>query len=539
MSWRDTSAIRLLPGFNQEKRFKAHYLKPNPLLRITCHIGGVSMKPIRTYSVLPFLLLSIPSLSNAGVIEWKGPVNGAFSDASNWQGGVTPKSGDTAVFNTGGASPYTVTFNDSDATTIESVEVRNDQLTIENSFAIEKNLTIGGTGGENTSLTFNNGQILFQDNPSGHNPPLTSIKSSAGGSSEMVMNHSQLSWVNLAVEMEGKSSSIVMKDHSGIEGLYLQQRGGASLVVDNSSLSLSSAFYQDDGVALFTNGAYAGLSDSFIGGKFTAEGPDTRIYHGGYLSAGGELTYRDGAYAQAGMLAGGGTINIDGAGSQLEFNSIGLYDPYSPIEFSGEVNVTNGGVFGDLSTTGYSSGWISGHMKVNLSNGSFGAQFIDNNGTISGHGQMVGELKNKEGGRIESKGGSLALNGNYTQDSASVLSITIGDWMLSDDTAALAIDGTATLDGFVTVQLEDAFKPKLGDAFNLLSATSIVGEFSDFSFPGLSGGMGWAWEIIAGADYETLVLKVVANQVPVPEPGTLALFGLSASLILLRRRKPA
>nr|WP_253938347.1 PEP-CTERM sorting domain-containing protein [Hahella sp. HN01] len=51
--------------------------------------------------------------------------------------------------------------------------------------------------------------------------------------------------------------------------------------------------------------------------------------------------------------------------------------------------------------------------------------------------------------------------------------------------------------------------------------------------------MGWAWEIIAGADYETLVLKVVANQVPVPEPGTLALFGLSASLILLRRRKPA
>jgi hypothetical protein len=140
--------------------------------------------------------------------------------------------------------------------------------------------------------------------------------------------------------------------------------------------------------------------------------------------------------------------------------------------------------------------------------------------------------------------GHLVLDG--------ILKIEIGG--LERGTEYDAIDAeTVTLGGTLEVVLiawpdgGPIFEPSAGNAFDIIIADVIIGDFAVFDFPLLAGGLFWMHEIlpIAGAagqgqfayrltvGQELSILQVAE----VPEPGALIVFVLGAAALILRRRR--
>lgn len=61
------------------------------------------------------------------------------------------------------------------------------------------------------------------------------------------------------------------------------------------------------------------------------------------------------------------------------------------------------------------------------------------------------------------------------------------DMVLGDDHSELAIVGDASLDGSLTLALDDGFTPIIGDSFRILSADSVTGMFAPEISPSISG----------------------------------------------------
>jgi hypothetical protein len=100
----------------------------------------------------------------------------------------------------------------------------------------------------------------------------------------------------------------------------------------------------------------------------------------------------------------------------------------------------------------------------------------------------------------------------------------------------LEVFGTADFsNGLIEFAFIDGFLPSVGDSFEFVRASSILGLSSaSFAYSGLADG--FLFDVsVDGND-----LRFVArnNGLPIPEPGTLALLGLGlAGLAATRRRK--
>ncbi len=85
-----------------------------------------------------------------------------------------------------------------------------------------------------------------------------------------------------------------------------------------------------------------------------------------------------------------------------------------------------------------------------------------------------------------SQSGSLTVIDEYTQTADGSLIMVIG----SSSSSLLSIDGEATLDGEIEVQLASGFAPSWGDSFEILSVEGLIsGEFATVLLPGLSDGL--------------------------------------------------
>ncbi len=111
--------------------------------------------------------------------------------------------------------------------------------------------------------------------------------------------------------------------------------------------------------------------------------------------------------------------------------------------------------------------------------------------------------------------GTLLVNGDYTQDAAAELVIGLEDAALHD---LLDISGTATLDGLLSVSLDNSFMPVLGDSFDILAADTIVGQFStlDTSLAPLGAGLTWDLSYVLDPTLSDTVRLSVVSAVPVP-----------------------
>lgn len=134
--------------------------------------------------------------------------------------------------------------------------------------------------------------------------------------------------------------------------------------------------------------------------------------------------------------------------------------------------------------------------------------------------------------------GTTRITGDYRQAAAGSMLIELGGTAggLYDK---VAVGGTATLDGALSVVFVNGFSASAGDSFEILSATSLVGQFNAVGLAALGPGLLWNTHYsLDPAGTDTLRLFVTSA---VPEPETWALFlaGLAAVGAMARRSKTA
>jgi autotransporter-associated beta strand protein len=194
----------------------------------------------------------------------------------------------------------------------------------------------------------------------------------------------------------------------------------------------------------------------------------------------------DGYILTAGALhLTGPTINVD-AGVTASINSgikgsAGLTKIGSGTLRLGSANTYTGGTTiksGTLFVLN-SSGSGTGDGTVNVSAGA----------RLAGTGAVGGDVMN--GGVITpgSSVGALHISGSYTQAEAGELQIELASAGSFD---ALAIGGSASLAGILSLSLVGGFMPAAGSTFTVLTASSLAGSsFSTAVLPSLAGDRAW------------------------------------------------
>ncbi|MEM9659968.1 MAG: hypothetical protein AAF961_16515, partial [Planctomycetota bacterium] len=140
-------------------------------------------------------------------------------------------------------------------------------------------------------------------------------------------------------------------------------------------------------------------------------------------------------------------------------------------------------------------------------------------------------------------GGStgVATVHDFANETAGVLEIDIGGYLLGETYDHLIVGGAAFIDGTLGVNLLiDEFGPgdplpAIGDEFIILTSfEGVSGEFADVP-PTYAGGKEYGWEVLHNPHDVTIRLASIAVT-NVPEPTAVALGAIAASVALLAKR---
>jgi hypothetical protein len=85
----------------------------------------------------------------------------------------------------------------------------------------------------------------------------------------------------------------------------------------------------------------------------------------------------------------------------------------------------------------------------------------------------------------------VGVQGNYYQYSDGLLNIQLAGTTVDTQYDRLISAGTAFLAGRLQVQLLMNFAPVAGNSFTVLTAQSIIGNFTSFDLPQLTAGLVW------------------------------------------------
>jgi len=207
-------------------------------------------------------------------------------------------------------------------------------------------------------------------------------------------------------------------------------------------------------------------------------------------------------------VAGPGSVTLEANSGNAAVNVMeGSHELQVRVNFSSETDIT-----ADPST------------QIDFYNG---LTLGGNDLNISGDGQVnIHNIVNSGGGAINSSG-NLAASGSSTISGDLVSTGTISVDLAgtgSGEFDSFHVGGLATLSGLIDVELTDGYTPSAGDAFNVLTAGSIVDN-------GLS---------LTPESAELFKLSVSAGSVilsaAIPEPASLLLFGIALVGIGLRRQ---
>jgi hypothetical protein len=202
----------------------------------------------------------------------------------------------------------------------------------------------------------------------------------------------------------------------------------------------------------------------------------------------------------------GGTVNVSGTAV------VEVADRLT-VSSSGQMTMTGGLLRAESIETSTSTtntlAWTGGRIELHKGSGR-----LTNNGGVLAPTDVAG-------GDSTSK---LVFTGNFTQ-SAGSLELDLGGLVKGTQYDHIQVIGNATLGGLLTVVLADDFEPKVGDAFELIAATSVTGTFGTLNLPALETGV---WRIAYGSS--SVVLRATA-------PADLNADGLvdSADLLALRQ----
>ena len=134
---------------------------------------------------------------------------------------------------------------------------------------------------------------------------------------------------------------------------------------------------------------------------------------------------------------------------------------------------------------------VSGSLTVRLSGTTSGAVSVPENSSFVGTGTVSGDLSNAGTVSPGASPGSIAVEGDYAQETTGILKIELGGTTPDTDYDQLTVTGTATLDGTLQVSLIDPFTPAVGDSFTIMTYASRTGTFTTEDLPALGAGLDW------------------------------------------------
>jgi hypothetical protein len=267
-----------------------------------------------------------------------------------------------------------------------------------------------------------------------------------------------------------------------------------------------------------------------VGATLLVEGNANKSFSGGTLNLAGTTTWKD----SGDFNDGGGTVNnLSGATFTIQnaqtlgsgtFNNSGTLLKTS----IGETNVSVFATFNNTGTIDVQAGTLNVASDLvqnagttivesgtTLQVGAFGRSLKLNGGTLTGTGMIVGDVNNaatvRPGGA--SSAGTLSMTGNYTQTAAGNLVINVGGFTPGSSLSQLAVSGSATLAGVLSLNSVSGFTASLGNSFTVLTYASASGNLAVGGT--LSPGAGNQFTTTRGPTS----LSVTLTQIPPPPPG--------------------
>ncbi len=154
---------------------------------------------------------------------------------------------------------------------------------------------------------------------------------------------------------------------------------------------------------------------------------------------------------------------------------------------------------------------------------------VHDSGQLFGNGAIFGDLENGGlvGAGFDEVPATIFVSDDYMQLNDGALTLQIGGAAQGTEFGFLDVGANANLAGHLGVTLFDSFEPELGDAFIILTATAVLGEFDTVFLPDLGA---LEFFVVYGADFVSLS---VINPTTIPLPGALWLI-VSGLLVIPR-----
>jgi fibronectin-binding autotransporter adhesin len=210
-----------------------------------------------------------------------------------------------------------------------------------------------------------------------------------------------------------------------------------------------------------------------------------------------------------GLLVTDGSTSVTGpnsffsnaAGSTLLIQATGATgnSTFSAPSFTnaGSINMTTvTSSYTDVLTVGGGTGTLtnSAGAFITILPGTGGTR------TINGLVNNQGDVTVRPG---PSPAGTLQINGGLTHTGA--LNLEIGGLTASTGYSRVSVSGTATLRGTLNYALVNGYTPTKGDPFDILTATSVAGQFTIGTQPG-----GWANPLYLPIGAPTTLVRLTA-----------------------------
>jgi fibronectin-binding autotransporter adhesin len=255
----------------------------------------------------------------------------------------------------------------------------------------------------------------------------------------------------------------------------------ASASTGSLSLTSPGALTGSTGITLTVSGAFQWTSGTVSPDGGTVATTGTVTLGSGALTAGTAGSFSAGGVAESGVTGsyGFGTSNLTLTGGTTTVASANTLT-------SGPLTITGGTLQDD---------------------GTVSAATTLTGGTLDGTGKVTGSVTNTSGTVSPGNAapGTLTVTGNYAQGGSATLAVEIDGTSAGSGFGDLAVSGTATLGGDLSVTDENGFIPGLSDTFKVLT----------------SGGARSGAVTLTGASRGVYELKLDANDVtltanPVP-----------------------
>lgn len=265
----------------------------------------------------------------------------------------------------------------------------------------------------------------------------------------------------------------------------------------------------------------------------------------GTLNNWGEIETREWGFGNTGVLNNAGTLSIKNKDSTCSgpdrqcgslsntgtLNNSGTFDNGGKLLNDGQFN--NSGQFITDAKFVLGTGTYTQTSGMTRIGGSMTQTAINiNGGVLRGTGTITGAVS-VDGGRVApgNSPGILTIIGDYTQTMRGSFEAQIGGLLQGVEYDLLRVSGKATLAGLLDVSLIDlgngVFSPHAGDTFDILSAETIIGNFSELLFTSPGENLRWDVAYLTDAVGTTDVVRLQVAAMPEPEIYVMLVLGLT------------